>query len=273
MKAPADTKLKAKIIKEKLLGILYPRVCPVCGKIVKPDLTELKPLTRGESFPQRNPYICPDCARKLKYCAGYARCMKCSRPLHDTEAELCPECVRTERAFDSGLSALVHDEAAGRIMYDLKYSGLRCNAEFAAFEMMKALDHAGGADSPFLEAEALVPVPLHKRREFDRGYNQAQLLADELSFLISLSYGKTIPVDGEYLERIAQTPRLKSLGGSERAAGITGAFRVREGIRRYRKVLLVDDIFTTGATLNECAKTLRQAGSSVIYFITATIGT
>lgn len=272
MKASYEKKLKNKILKEKLLGILYPRVCPVCGKLLKPDLTELLNYQPGSSFFCENPFICPECAGELKYCADKARCMKCSRPLQDEGAELCRECQTVERNFDFGTAALVHDKAAGDIVYALKYSSLKCNAEFGAFEMLKAIDSTGGAASPFLNADALIPVPLHPKREFERGYNQAKLLAEELSLLIGIAYDKTIPVDSEYLERVSDTVRMKNLSGGERAAGISGAFRVCPQTRRYRRVLIVDDIFTTGATINECAKTLRHAGTAVIYFITVTIG-
>lgn len=273
MKATAQARLKHKIIKERLQGILYPRVCPVCGKLIRPDFTELKNSGPGRLFPGRDPFICPSCEKKLRYAAGNCSCMKCSRPLEDETSEYCPECLKADHCFDFGIAALVHDEAAGSIMYDLKYHNLRCNAEFGAFEMAKALDRTGGsAGSPLLDADVIIPVPLHRRREFERGYNQAGLLAEELSFLIELSFGRTIPVDCSCLERTADTPRLKTLSGRERAAGITGAFRVKGEAVKYKKVLLVDDIFTTGATLDECAKTLRQAGVAVIYFITVTIG-
>lgn len=273
MKADAQTRLKHKIIKERIQGILYPRVCPVCGKLIRPDFSELKKLHPGSSFPERDPFICPECEGKLRRAAGNCSCMKCSRPLEDENAQFCPECLRTEHQFDFGIAALVHDEAAGGIMYDLKYHNLRCNAGFGAFEMAKALAKTGGsAGSPLIDADVLIPVPLHRRREFERGYNQAAVLADELSFLIELSFGKTIPVDSSYMERTAETPRLKTLSGAERAAGITGAFRVKGETGKYKKVLLVDDIYTTGTTLDECAKTLRQAGVAVIYFITVTIG-
>ena len=285
MKATAETRLKIKIIKERLQGILYPRVCPVCGKLLRVDFTELKafcpgqPLPSGSgaiparSFPSFNPYICPSCSAKLKRCAGMHGCLKCSRPLEDERAEYCPECLRADRQFDLGLAALIHDEAAGGMMYDLKYHALRCNAEPAAFEMAAALAATGGrSGSPLLDADVIIPVPLHKKREFERGYNQAEVLAQEMSLLIELSFGVSIPVDSSYLVRTLDTPRLKTLVGADRAAGLSGAFRVAGEAGRYKKILLVDDIFTTGTTLNECAKTLRQAGVAVIYFITATIG-
>lgn len=266
-------RLKHKIIKERLQGILYPRVCPVCGKLIRPDFTELKNLTPGQGFPEKDPFICPSCEGKLRLAAGNCSCMKCSRPLEDERAEYCLECQRTSHVFDFGIAALIHDEAAGGIMYDLKYHSLKCNAEFGAFEMAKALDRTGGSTgSPLLDVDVMIPVPLHKHREFERGYNQAAILGEELAFLIELSFGKTIPVDTSYMERTAETPRLKTLSGTERAAGITGAFRVKGEAGKYKKVLLVDDIFTTGTTLDECAKTLRQAGVAVIYFITVTIG-
>ena len=273
MKADAGTKLKYRIIKERLLGMLYPRACPVCSKLIRPDFTELKNVRPGQPFPEHDPFICPSCAAKLKRCAGMHGCMKCSRPLEDDRAEYCPECLRTDRQFDFGIAALIHDEAAGGMIYDLKYKGLRCNADPAAFEMAAALAKTGGkSGSPLLDADVIIPVPLHRKREFERGYNQAQVLAQELSFLIELAFARTIPVDSSYLERTSYTPRLKTLAGAERTKGLSGAFRVAGTAGRYKKVLLVDDIFTTGTTLDECAKTLRQAGVSVIYFITGTIG-
>lgn len=262
----AEQKLNRYMRAERSLSILYPRTCPVCGKLLK--------IKRDDIVSPGNPFICWSCDGKLDRLADVPRCLRCSKPIDDPEEEYCRDCLKKERHFDLGFAPLLHNEVAREIMYDLKYRGLKCNADFAAYEMVRALIGSGGdiCRNPFLEVDAIIPVPLHAKRKFERGYNQAALIAKRFEFFLELAGHDPIPVDENYLVRGKSSERLKEMSGSERVAALSGVFSVSGEPNKYRKVLIVDDIFTTGATLNECAKTLRHAGASVIYFMTATIG-
>lgn len=119
-------------------------------------------------------------------------------------------------------------------------------------------------------AQALIPVPIHKERHKKRGYNQAKVIADYLE-------GETgIPVIDDYLIRIKNTEALKELSAAERKASLEDAFLVSETskllYRNLRCVILVDDIYTTGSTINECAATLKKSGVLKVYFLCACIG-
>ena len=100
-----------------------------------------------------------------------------------------------------------------------------------------------------------------------RGYNQAELIANELSQMTH------IPVDSDILKRVVNTTPQKELNDKERAKNLKNAFQVNEYIVQYKKIVLVDDIYTTGATLDACAKALKEAGAEKIYFVAACIGT
>jgi len=282
-------------IRERILGVFVPRACPLCG-----ELTGNVPIDDGfisrlhgkartddsgsekahtsncrtaSGDPSRNtaaqnPFICPECYARLDFADGRPRCMRCSRPLDDDTEEFCIDCRRKERLFDRGTAFMMHSEEARKIIYDLKYGNMKDNADFLGYEAAVRLSAAVARMAP----EVIIPVPLHPARQRSRGYNQAQLFAERFSLFMELAGYGSITVDTEYLVRAGRTLPLKGMTGPERADNLRGAFRVTGSPGRYRKVLLADDIFTTGATLNECAKTLRQAGVNMIYFITASIG-
>lgn len=239
-----------------VLQLLFPRVCPLCGKILN-----LR-MNKG------NPYICPECYSKLKFVSG-AGCLKCSRPLSDETALYCADCSRHKRWFDQGAALLIHDQHARKILYDLKYRNKRDHADMLAFE-------AAGRLSSFLELwkpEVIIPVPLHKKRLRRRGYNQAEVLSEKLSRIL-VSHQIRIPVDSRYLIRVRTTSAQKELSSEERERNMRGAFEIhyKEAAGKYRRILLVDDIYTSGATLSECARVLKEEGAEKVFFLTFSIG-
>ena len=263
MKLTIEETRRLKNLREGLLGTLYPRVCPGCGKI----LGRVK-IEKDSSGGGNNPFICTDCYKKLDFAQGQPRCIKCSRPIDDEREAFCPVCSQGEREFTQGCALMVHNETARKAVYDLKYSSMKDNADFLGCEAAAKL----GSYIEGVHAQAVIPVPLYKEREFERGYNQALLFAKNLKFFMEIKGLKCPPIDTEYLVRARNTRRLKDITGRERMKNINGAFKVTGEAGRYRSVILIDDIFTTGATLNECSKILHMAGVTMIYFITATIG-
>lgn len=235
-----------KVLGERALELIFPIKCPVC----------LKTLNDPEKL------ICKECYMRLKF-TKEPICKRCGRPLKDETAEFCEECEKSavKRYYEKGVSLLVHDEGAKKILYDLKYSNIRENIKFLAREFVRkkyreVLDW---------NAEALIPVPLHKKRYQTRGFNQAELFAKELG-----RYFK-IPVDSRILQRQKATTPQKELDKKKRKKNIENSFKISDNIVKYKCAILVDDIFTTGATINECAKMLRKSGVERVYFITASI--
>ena len=114
--------------------------------------------------------------------------------------------------------------------------------------------------------DVIIPVPIHISKYKERGFNQAGLIAQ------ALGRAMQIPVDEEYLVRIVKTQPMKELSNRERIKNLQNAFQVREKVVRYRKVLIVDDIYTTGATFDACAAVLKDAGVSQVYGISLCVG-
>jgi ComF family protein len=215
---------------------LPPR-CPACGTIL-PD-------------PHR---FCLTCWQALTF-LGEPCCVRCGLPFEyggGEEAE-CGRCLAEPPAFDRLRAAVAYGEVARSVALKLKHGGRPGVAETLAVLMLRHLQ----AESDSL----LVPVPLHRWRIWKRGYNQAALIAAALARRSGLA---TAP---DILRRTRATPVLKGLGRRERALAVRGAFKVTEAGRallRGRPVILIDDVYTSGATAGACARTLKRAGAKSV---------
>jgi len=161
---------------------------------------------------------------------------------------------------------MMHEGAARKIIYDLKFSNKRDNADMLAYEAAKRCFEL----IRFWNPDVLIPVPLHRKKELARGFNQSFLLAKKLAYYLEI-YDMNIPVDPDILVRCRQTLPMKELSGAQRADNIKNAFAVASDAKavsgrgfKYKTVLLVDDIYTTGATLSECAGVLKEAGAAAV---------
>lgn len=155
----------------------------------------------------------------------------------------------------------VHQSPVSDAIYAFKYQNRRIYGEVFGQELTEKYGR-------FLKQRRItliVPIPLHKKRLRRRGYNQAELVARVLSERTG------IPMDADALVRVKATCPQKTLSGRERRENIQGAFVARKRIR-CRNVALIDDIYTTGSTLDEAAKALRKAGAEKVYFLTISIG-
>ena len=245
------------------LSLLYPPVCPVCGEI----------LTRAAAADE-NPYICSACYPKISFPAE-PRCLLCSRPLFDEREELCPDCKRRRRNFDQSASMMLHDEVSKKIIYDLKYHNRKDNARMLAFEAAQR----EGWRVQMWHIDVIIPVPLHKKRQISRGYNQAQILAEQFARSLSLMHpgsSRDISVDSSYLVRTRRTKAQKELSGEQRKANIRDAFAISYRERPDKYLFLNDpattEIYTSGATLSECARVLKCHGAKCVYCFTFGIG-
>jgi ComF family protein len=154
--------------------------------------------------------------------------------------------------FDRLRAAVAYGEIARKVALKLKYSGRPAVAETLAFFMQR---HLAGEEADAL----LVPVPLHRWRIWKRGYNQAALIASALG----RRTGRRAELD--LLKRTKATPVLRGLGKRERALAVRGAFAVSPADRPFiagKTIVLVDDVYTSGATANACARALRKDGAA-----------
>jgi ComF family protein len=188
-------------------------------------------------------------------------CVRCGLPF-DFPVELdqaCGACLASPPAFDRARAALVYGDVSRDLVLALKHQGRRDG--LATF-----VKWMGAAAGPLLpETDLIVPVPLHYLRLVRRGFNQSVWLAQGLADLSDR------PLSVDCLVRARPTPSQGGLSPDGRRRNVQGAFRVRRGQEkrvRDRRILLVDDVFTTGATVEACARTLRRSGASAVDVLT-----
>ena len=201
--------------------------------------------------------ICDSCKVSLPY-VGEDYCLKCGRPLKQKTAEFCPACQRGTHSFDSGRSLFVYNDAVRHSLALFKYKNRREYALFYAEELYKTFNKHIKMKRP----DALVPVPVSKSRLRRRGYNQAELLARELGRLTG------IPVRTGYISRIRDTPALKELGRRQRQKNLKKAFKITGNDVKLKTIMVIDDIFTTGSTMDEISSVFKEAGVEKVYFLT-----
>ena len=238
----------AKRGKTLLYQLLFPRRCPVCDRIVRPF---------GEK-------ICLECLPKLKVVTP-PWCLKCGKKLsgdNAEETELCADCRREKHRYRRARTLYEYTGAAPSI-YRLKYGERREYADFFGEEMARYLGDFIRSVSP----DVLVPVPMYPGKERRRGYNQATLLARALGEALQL------PVDETLVRRVRNTAPMKRLNPRERQNNLKKAFNIcGNDVKLYDRIILVDDIYTTGSTLDEIAGVLRDCGVSEVYCVTLACG-
>lgn len=226
-----------------VLRAVYPGRCPVCDGIV------------GEWDEK----ICAGCLQSLKLLTP-PWCMCCGRKVREGE-EYCGECREKKHFFDRGRALYEYDSAAGAI-YRFKYAGRREYADFFAEQTEEYL----GEFIRGIRPDGLVPIPLHRARQASRGYNQAALLAEALGNRMG------IPVYSRMLIRARKTVPQKKLNAQERQNNLKKAFIMGRNDVKLKTIVVIDDIFTTGATIDEAARTLREAGAEKVCFVTLACG-
>lgn len=172
------------------------------------------------------------------------------------------DCGRKKHAFLQGKALWVYEEGIRESIYRFKYRDRREYAGVYASEL--AVRYGGWIKRQGIQA--IVPVPLHKKRKRKRGYNQAELLAKELGRLLE------IPVDTGLLVRVRDTKPQKTLNDIERKNNLKEAFKTTQNIVQLNYILVVDDIYTTGSTLDAAAKALTDAGAKGVYTCCISIG-
>lgn len=259
-------------MKEIIKQLLFPLRCPVCdrpvphvytGHIAPLGLNALFELNAlfglNALFERMGRGICPDCESGLKRIQS-PFCLKCGKPLL-SEEELCSDCKSLEHRFIQGRSLFAYGDMAGCI-YRFKYRGRQ---EYAAW-LGKAMAEAFADYVRWISPDALIPVPLHEKRLAARGYNQAALLAEEIGKALH------IPVYDKLVVREKNTMPQKTLNRVERQNNLKKAFKIVANDVKLKTIILIDDIYTTGCTLDALAETLTEAGAEKIYFLTLSAG-
>lgn len=222
---------------------LYPLdcTCDVCG-------AELVGETRVR--------LCSKCVDTLPF-VGEHICQYCGMPLKD-ESDYCNRCQYSKHEFIKNRSPLVYDGDVKKMVYALKYNKKKYIAQTLGALMSDAfLKHN-------MSADIIVYVPMTQQEEKKRGFNQSELLALEVGKRLDLP---VLPA----LVKIKSTSEQKGLKGKDRATNLEGAFACVFEQVKNRRILLIDDIFTTGATANECTKVLLKAKARDVSVLTAAI--
>lgn len=222
---------------------LYPSTCIVCKRNSEGKL------------------VCEKCKDKLEE-TKEPKCMKCGKHIDDYQKEYCPDCTRIVHHFEKGIGAFQYNDYLRESIYDFKYHGVSSLGRLYG----KAIAERYKYEIMAWEADCLIPVPIHYKKEKKRGYNQAELLANALGEELH------IPVIGDILVRNINTKPQKELDDIHRRKNLENAFLIKENVVNLKKVIIVDDIYTTGATIDACAKVLKEAGCKEVYYISLCIG-
>lgn len=228
-----------------ILDMIYPPKCLVCDALLAP----------GEDG------CCCECAKKLPFIETPC-CLKCGKPISSEEEEYCMDCQNQSHVFTKGVALWSYDERVRQVVYRFKYKNRREYAGYFGKELIKRYER----QMKSWEADAVIPVPLHKKRLRKRGFNQAELIAKEAARYIG------VPVKPDLAVRIKNTRPQKELNEKERHKNLKSAFKISKNVVKLKRVILVDDIYTTGATVDAIAQLLLKAGIEKVYVVALCIG-
>ena len=242
MDAVASVALAGRYVLEPLLAALFPSCCSLCDVL----------LARPTAGP-----LCESCVDRLP--RHTAEVCDCGHPMPEGVQPPCGRCRRQLNPLPEGASLGPYEGGLRSAVLALKFGGQRR----LAAQLARVLWRAPRVRALLATEATLVPVPLHARRLRERGFNQSELIAAELSRLSGR------PLCAEALSRARNTSAQTGLSAAQRRANVAGAFTPRRpsGVLG-RSVVLVDDVHTTGATARACARALRQAGATSVRLLT-----
>jgi ComF family protein len=227
-----------------LLDLLFPPACLVCNQALASSLSAADPYSDR---------LCTPCQTELSH-RPVPLCPRCAAEVgpHTHLADGCPSCRDESYQFERALRLGPYDGVLRDVVLRMKQPRQEGFAELMGAWWAEQLR----AQLLDLGADAVVPVPLHWRRRWERGYNQSAALARGLAGRLRL------PLHPAWLRRIRYTPPQTSQTPAQRRENVRGVFQTRRRVRLHgRTILLVDDVMTTGATASECARALRAAGA------------
>ena len=226
-----------------LFNLILPPRCPICGKVVANSDT-----------------LCSKCFESITF-ISFPYCKKCGKPLDlfISEDELyCDDCFIKKSPFRLCRSAVVYDDFSKKIILDFKFFDHLENKKLLAKWILMA-----GKDIFNEGVDYIIPIPLHFSRLFKRKYNQSAVLSATLSKMCM------VPVLYNTLKKVKKTLPQVHCSGKQRLKNIRGAFQViNPDLIKDKRILLIDDVYTTGSTLCECAKVLIKAGAKSVDALT-----
>lgn len=229
----------------RLLYLIYPDYCIHCNEIV--------PFNHPRG-------VCETCEVEAPYVKGHL-CLICGQPIEGNVADLCHDCSRRHHYFEQGRAIWSYEGAIRDAIHRFKYKKQRSNGLLFAKEM--AWYYNKSIEWPI---NIVMGVPLHPKKRRERGFNQTEEVGQAFAKLIRVPFQK----DG--LSRVLNTKSQMRLSDQDRMKNMKQAFKADHHLVKGKSILLIDDVYTTGATLDGCAKALLQAGAKEVYFMTLAIG-
>lgn len=224
-----------------ILDLIYPRSCVHCGEAVEEASL---------------PHFCGPCSRRVRW-VGSPACSVCGYPFFgEMEADReCPHCLLLRPVFRSGRTAVLVRGPVRELVHGIKYRGER-----HLWRDVRAVLERAGELREFFSGAVLVPVPLHPRKQRERGFNQSLVLAE---IMASLECGTSVE---ELLVRTVDTLSQTRFDRGDRMRNLKNAFAISRkfSFSWHKRYVLVDDVFTTGSTLNACASVLGRAGVKMV---------
>lgn len=243
------TSFKEKLLKvrDRILDIIFPKSikCIFCDE----ELTS-HAVNR----------TCEDCQRTLPFISR--GCPKCGSILNDNNSGVCANCKANNFDFEQARSVFVYTDKVVSVIHRFKYSSQIYLADPLADYMSDVLATWD------IEPDIITAVPLHKARERERGYNQSRLLGEHIAKKLKYPYM-------DLCTKIVDNPSQTTLDVASRKSNVVGAYKFIDSKRKVVKgktILLIDDIYTTGSTVNEVTKVLKQAGADKVYVLTLAHG-
>lgn len=227
---------------DNVINIFLPKCCVLC---------------RGILTDKNNRHLCDPCRNKLKPINGLF-CQKCGKPLPEGGAHcyFCRTAGVSGTHFEYIRAAGVYEGVLKEVIHKFKYQ----DKDFLVDDLSEFLIQQSKDKFNWIEIDFIVPIPLHKKSEHKRGYNQAKLLAEKVAIYFSkpLIFGNLI--------RVRKTKAQMQLPREKRLINLVDAFTILEPIIfKNKNILLIDDVSTTGTTIEECAKVVKRAGVKKIW--------
>lgn len=251
-----------------ILELLFPSniYCICCGNLIN----------------KTRPYaLCDECLEHIRW-VGERTCNLCGKVMaDDNSSEICRDCQHTEHFFDKGFTCMVYGQREKEMVHKFKFNGAaymgdklgqimldRIRQELIAAEKQDG-DEMYDTKSPQLSFDLVTAVPMHPKKERKRGYNQSELLAKVVAKGLGIEYNNRV------LKREYYKNPMNKLGAEQRHKNIVGAYGkgvCKSSVLNSKRVLLIDDVYTTGSTADECSRLLKEQGADKVYVLTLAAG-
>ena len=241
-----------KYLLDNLLKFIFPKRCIICDSVL--------PFGKGINYE----YLCKNCSKSIHFITE-PYCKKCGAKINNIDSAFCDRCknqyATVESNYSFGFGLCRYTDNIKNSLHKIKYDGRYEYLEFFG----KSIANVYYNKIKKLNIDAFIPVPIHKKRLLSRNYNQAEVLAKYLSNHLK-KFNINIPVDNEYIIRTKYTKKLNKLSNIERKNELSNAFTINKQTK-YKNVCIVDDIYTTGSTIENLSYLLKKNSAENIYFL------